>query len=197
MKRSKLLLASVSTAVLLGAFASAASAGRLSYSEERITASWSGIKFRGGGVTIACEVTLNSTLHSRSITKTNGLLIGYVTAGSVNRCSGGHATLLRETLPWHTTYESFSGTLPNISAIRSSILGAAFRISEQITGFECLLRASAEQPLFAIYNRSTASGQLVSASVGGSIRCSIFNYAAEGLANVTDGATARVTLTLI
>jgi hypothetical protein len=135
MKLSKLLLAVVGATVLLGALVSSASAGRLSNSSTTLRATWARMDFTGGFGTVECEVTLEGSLHSRTIAKVARALIGNITAASVSSpCRRGGATILRETLPWHVTYNSFAGTLPNITNILTDVVGASFRIREPTFG---------------------------------------------------------------
>jgi len=74
MKRSKLLLAVVGATVLLGALVTSASAGRLSISSKNARVTWARINFAGGFGTVECEVVLEGTYHSFTITKTEGSL---------------------------------------------------------------------------------------------------------------------------
>jgi hypothetical protein len=79
-----------------------------------------------------------------TIAKVRKSLIGYVTTARIGTCESGRVTVLTETLPWHLTYESFSGPLPNITRIRILLVNAAFLV-EQL-GFRCLTRTTAEAP---------------------------------------------------
>ncbi|HEV7774718.1 MAG TPA: hypothetical protein VGO48_15665 [Conexibacter sp.] len=198
MKLSKLLLALVGATVLLGALVSSASAGRLSHSANTLNATYARMDFRGGLGTLECEVILNNTLHTRTITKTRLLLMGYITAANVNRCARGSATLLRETLPWHVRYDSFAGTLPNITSIVTRVIGFSFRFTEPVFRISCLLRTTPEQPLIQSYNLT--GGTITSATVGGSIPCNpgaiTFSFSGSTTA-VAEAGGARVTVTLI
>ncbi|HEV7773439.1 MAG TPA: hypothetical protein VGO48_09170 [Conexibacter sp.] len=197
MKLSKLLLAIVGATVLLGALVSSASAGRLSQSANTLNATFARMDFRGGLGTVECEVILNGTLHSRSITKTVLTLMGMITAGNVNRCSRGSATLLRETLPWHVRYSAFVGTLPNITSIQTRVIGGSYRVAEPVFRIECLSRTTAEEPGIGTYNLT--AGVMTSATVGGSIRCGgAITGSLSGSTNaIAEAGGARVTVTLI
>ena len=194
MKLSKLLLAVVGATVLLGAFVSSASARNLSINTRGINASWTRMNFRGGLGTVECEVIINGTGHSNTIAKTPGLLIGFVTAANVTRCARGSATVLRETLPWHVQYDSFSGTLPNITNIRTRVIGGSYRVQEPVFGINCLSRTSTAEPSYGTYNREVG-GRVTSASVSGSIRC-VENSIVGTLEGVSSSITAH-TVTLI
>jgi hypothetical protein len=67
--------------------------------------------------TIVCEMTLTTSLHG-STAKTAGTLAGLVNDFRVANCRGGTWTVLTGTLPWHITYQSFTGTLPTITSVR-------------------------------------------------------------------------------
>jgi hypothetical protein len=199
MKLGKLLLAVVGVTVLLGALVSSASASRLSASEGRLRAIWTRMGITGGFGTINCELTLEGSLHSRSIAKTSGTLIGYITGAAIrNTCGNFQLTVLRETLPWHVTYRSFAGTLPNISGFSTSISGFAMRLRETAFGASCLLLSSAERPVLMTYSRQTATGVLSSATLGGTIPCEPFLLTFEGSSSTLDnGAGSSITVTLI
>jgi hypothetical protein len=198
MKLSKLLLAVVGATVLLGAFVSSASAGRLSASDTRLRASWTRMDFRGGFGTVECEVVLEGDQHSRTITKVAGLLMGYLTAANVTRCARGGATVLRETLPWHVQYREFGGTLPAITTVVTTVVGSSFKIREPTFGVTCLARATASSPTTGTYNRETGTGRLDSVTVGGSIPCGSFTGALSGTSSSLDNrAGTRITVTLI
>jgi len=132
--RSKLVLAGLTAGLLMALAVSSASANRLSLTNTSFRAVWSSLRFFGeGGITgeARCPVTLEGTFHSATIVKSIGALIGYVTratSGSGAACAHGSSTILQETLPWHVTYEGFSGTLPRISRIRLLLIGASFRV---------------------------------------------------------------------
>ena len=197
MKLSKLLIAGVGATALLAASVSSASAGRLSFSATSASATWTTMTFSGGIGTVQCEVILNGTLHSRTMHKIRLSLMGYITAGNVTRCARGGATILRETLPWHVRYESFGGTLPNITTVNTIVVGFALRIREPTFGIECLLRSTPEEPMTLQYNLN-GSRQLASATVGGTIRCGGFSGSLSGTSSsIAEAGGARVTVTLI
>ena len=197
MKLSKLLIAGVGATALLAASVSSASAGRLSFSATSASATWTTMTFSGGIGTVQCEVILNGTLHSRTMNKIRLSLMGYITAGNVTRCARGGATILRETLPWHVRYESFGGTLPNISGVRTLVVGLPFRIREPTFGIECLARSTPEEPMVLQYNLD-AGRQITTATVGGTVRCGGFTETFSGTSStISEAGGARVTVTLI
>ena len=109
-----------------------ASANRLSTSGQTFRAVWTPLTFASaeeGGIQIRCNVTLEGTFHTTTITKETRL-IGYVTSTSfAHPCEGfGEffmyngterilGTTLGTSLPWHLTYEGFTGTLPNMRTL--------------------------------------------------------------------------------
>jgi hypothetical protein len=197
MKRSKLLLAVVGATVLFGALVSPAFAGRLSLSSDLVAETFTRTNFSGGLGTIECDLILTKILHSRSFAKTRLLLLGYIIAANITRCARGGATILRETLPWHIRYDSFSGTLPNITSFKTLMVGFALRVREPTFGIECLARSTPEESYALTYNLS--GGVIQSVSLSGTSHCgSSIVGAISGITNnVTDGATARITVTLI
>jgi hypothetical protein len=197
MKLSKLLLATVGAAVLLGALVSSASAGRLSSSSQTLRTAFRTVTFNGVFGDIRCSVTLEGSLHSRTIAKVAGNLIGYITSAVLGRCEEGRATILRETLPWHARYLSFAGTLPSITSIRINVIGASFRIQEPFAG--CLATSSTTSPAIGTFNRE-AGGVLTSAEIGGTLptSCGIEGSFSSTRDPVTVlNSTTRITVTLI
>lgn len=146
----RLTLVALAASFALAAAVGAASAGRLSTSNQFIRATWRSLEFVTGFGTIRCPVTLEGSLHSRTIAKVARALIGAITEASVNQasCSGAAANsrvithngvedllgvAAPQTLPWHLTYESFAGTLPRIEKL--NLLLNRFRFSTSIPTF--------------------------------------------------------------
>ncbi|HEX7291074.1 MAG TPA: hypothetical protein VF250_08115 [Conexibacter sp.] len=171
MKLCKLLLAVAGATVLLGALVSSASARNLSISNQQLRANFREVRFSGLFGTTVCQVTVEGSLHSRTIAKVVGSLIGYITTVRLGPCSTGTATVLSETLPWHVRYRGFSGTLPNITRIETDVINAAFRVRTP-EGFNCLSRSTPEQPSRGEYARNVVSQQITSANIGGTIETS-------------------------
>ena len=166
MSFGRTFLATTCALIMLGTLASTATAGRLSVSEQLFTATYSTWEIGGPFGTFRCALTLEGSLHSRSIAKVANTLIGNITFARLGTCSNGSATVLTETLPWHTTYVSFGGTLPSIERITTNVIGFAFRIREGASN--CLWRSTAGEPARVIYG--ITGGTLSSAELGGSIR---------------------------
>ncbi len=164
--RSKFLLTALAAALVMAAAVGTANARRFETSSQSFRVVWpstSRLTFSGlgGSITIACQVTLEGSFHSRTISKVRGQLVGYVTSANLTRpCAGGEAWILNgverptNSLPWHIRYDSFVGTLPNISRIRLQLVGAAFLIeAATILGqASCLFRSTAEEPAFGFIN---------------------------------------------
>jgi hypothetical protein len=164
--RSKLLLGALTAALVLAAAVSTASATRLETSSQGIRAVWTALEFTGfgGAFTVRCPVTLEGTLHSRTISKVSGQLVGFVTRAILteSQCSGGTATILTASLPWHVRYDSFIGALPRITGVRVQLIGAAFRLRVRILGSEvlCLYQSTASGPAFGIFELNGETGRV-------------------------------------
>ncbi len=199
MKYVKCLLAMALAAVALGALVGTASANRLSFSSSTLRGTWASTEFAGGFGTVRCSMTIEGSLHSRSIVKTAGALIGYITRASIGPCATGSATVLTATLPWHIRYSSFSGTLPNISRITANVIGMGLQIREPTLGITCLATSTAAEPVIIIIVRE-AGGIIVIIVWGGEIETSCgLKGTLGGSSNAPTvlGATTRITVTLI
>jgi hypothetical protein len=131
----------LTSALLLAAFVSSASAARLARSEGNARITYSPLSFVPSfGSTVRCPITLAGSYHSRTVTKTAGSLIGYVNAVTVGACESGRARANTESLPWHIQYSSFAGTLPNITSTTESIVRASFEIQGEVFGLRVTCR---------------------------------------------------------
>ncbi|MFL5818093.1 MAG: hypothetical protein ACJ76L_10895 [Conexibacter sp.] len=206
LKQSKVWLALLGATVALGALVGTASARNLSISNESIRATWTGMEFSNpsAGVLVRCPVTLEGSLHSRTIAKTVGSLMGYITRAiaAEGSCTGGSATVRRETLPWHVTYQGFTGTLPNILTIRTAVVRPGFDVSASFFGIRLTCRFRTTN-VNGIFNRE-AGGALTSAVVEGrelvgegGFGCERGNLAGTSATLTQLGTTTRLTVTLI
>ncbi|MBS1868330.1 MAG: hypothetical protein JSS99_01570 [Actinobacteria bacterium] len=212
--RSKLLLATLTVAVMLASAVATASAGRLSVSEARFRITWSSLELSGFATNVRCALTLEGSYHSRTSAKTAEALAGYITGATVRHpCTGGEAwafngtenlegTTLANSLPWHIRYESFSGTLPNITEITDKLVGARFLIKATFLGItiRCVYTTTATEPAHGPTRRDITSRTLTSHRAEGSIRsetggCPTGTFSGEG--PITTPAGARITVTLI
>lgn len=183
--RSKLVLIGLATAMLFSLAVTSASARRIEISNQSWLAIWTSLNFtpEGGTVATLCEVTLEGSYHSKTISKVSGQLIGYVTNAAVNgaECTNGSATVLSENLPWHVRYDRFSGTLPTITSIRQQLVGARFRIANPF-GIACLSTTTAAAPGFGTINIASGIARTIGAE--GSIPCGIIRGTFEGTGEV-------------
>jgi hypothetical protein len=200
MKRCSLLLACMSAVVLLGALVSTASARNIEMSSQVFRGQFREVRFVLPFGSTSCNVTLEGSAHSRSIAKVVGSLMGYVTRADLGPCSTGTATILRETLPWHVRYASFTGTLPNITSARGNIINVSARIREP-GGVTCLARSTVTEPVAATL--TIGAGVVTGLSLGGSIRVGPECFGATGTLSsdtasptVLNSAT-RITVRLI
>jgi hypothetical protein len=197
----KMLLAIAGATVFLGALTSAATARNLSISNQNLRASWREARFSGVFGETVCSLTIEGSFHNRTIPKVAGSLTGLVTRAIVGGCSVGSATLLTETLPWHSRYHGFAGTLPNITSLTADVIGVAMRVREPGSA-TCLSRSSAAEPVVITANREVA-GALTNAEIGGAIRVGVECFGAVG-SFASDrgpvsvlGSATRLTVTLI
>ncbi len=127
---ARCFLTALAATTILATTITAAHANRLSFSNQQVRFVWANLEFLNPVVegTMRCPLTLEGSFHSRTIPKQRGLLVGYVTRAAVSNpvCTGGRATILQELLPWHLTYQSFSGTLPNITNVTLSMIRFGF-----------------------------------------------------------------------
>jgi hypothetical protein len=198
MKLFKLLLAVAGATVLLGALVSTASANHLRSSSQTKRATYPRLVFSGGFGLIECAVTIESSFHSLSITKTPGSLIGYVTRAAIGgtHCIRGSATIQQTSLPWHVRYASFAGPLPNISDVFDDITGIRMKFKESVFGIEC----EASGGTGGLESVREAGGVLTSERISGESPTSCGrNGIIEGTANsyTVLNSTTRITVTLI
>jgi hypothetical protein len=211
--RTRLMLATITTAVVLGALVSATSANRFATSNQFFRTTWTGMEFIGFEFVeaVRCAVTVEGSYHSRTISKVLESLIGYVTRASVGTpCTGGTAIVLGTSLPWHIRSNGFSGTLPNITTINHRLVKAAFLIQtvEAFGGLDaCLYQSTAASPLRGFINRE-AGGQLTTLKVDETAGIPLFRQLSglcpssaklRGTSNTITvlGATTRITVTLV
>ena len=208
--RTKLLLTTLTTTAILAIAVSSATASHLSVSNQNFRSTWTSLRFNAGGNIILCPVTLETSFHSATFSKTSGLLIGYVTRasiiGSSPSCVGGTATVRGETLPWHIRYRSFTGTLPNISGAVVGLIGASFRV-QPAGSLACNATTTATHPAVGTININTTTHVAESATPDPNARIPLEEgfcvFAGEGSFEESSqtltvlGSTTRITVTLI
>ncbi len=197
MKVSKLLLAVAVAAAFFAALSGSAGARVFSFSHQTLRGTWREIRFSGGFGTVICAVTVEGSLHTRTVAKVAGSLVGYVTAASIGACAQGSATILRETLPWHITYGGFTGTLPNITGGNANVVNASFLIREPVFGISCLTRTRAETPIRGSWEINARV--LESITLSGSIptSCGVTGAISGTTTSISSQEGARITVTLI
>jgi hypothetical protein len=205
MRFARALLAVVASAVALGALVGSASASRLSLSSTtwRVTFAALTFEIREGFNAATCAVTLEGSFHSRSIVKRAGALIGYVNRAATGPCGfRTAATLLTETLPWHVRYESFAGTLPDITSVGIGIVGLGMKI-KGINETICLTITTEREPLRLRLARETISRALVEAEAEGETHTwenCLFapgRFIGRSGSVSVQGGTTRISVTLI
>jgi hypothetical protein len=140
----KLTMAALAASLLLSVAISTALARNISISSQTFRITWASLEFVST-LTVRCPVTLEGSFHYRTIIKRERALIGLITRAIVNQpeCAEGRAAAFNgvefyagivpaNTLPWHVTYENFTGTLPDITSLR--LLLARFRFGFEIGG---------------------------------------------------------------
>jgi hypothetical protein len=140
----------VIAAGIMALAATTAAARNFSVGNQTFRGTFNNFEFEAAAVRTTCRVTLEGSLHTRTIAKVAGSLIGYITRATFGQCSAG-TTVLTQTLPWHVSYESFSGRLPSITLLVLRMTGVSFRQTA------CLLRGDLR---FRI-SRNPISGHLI------------------------------------
>ncbi len=129
----RLPLAALAATVVLTAAVATASAGRLSVSNGQFRAIWSTLELSNSASegTVRCPLTVEGSFHSATISKTTGAKIGVATRAVVGNsvCTGGRASIDQETAPWAITYQSFTGTLPNITGVTFGLIRGSFVVA--------------------------------------------------------------------
>jgi hypothetical protein len=211
--RSRLLVAGITAAFVFSMAIGSASANRLSTSAQDIDMRWSNLIFSSdAGSSVTCPITLQGSFHSRTLGKVVNGLIGFVSRGSVRgqnsagNCTGGTGTVLTATLPWHITYRSFQGTLPNITGVKINLIGTSFQIQPE-GSLTCLARATTTNPMVGTVNLSSGRATSLSADPSASIPLTgsggFCAFGGEGhfegtTSSVTRlASTASITITLI
>jgi len=197
MKTFKLLLAAIGATALAGALVSSASARNFSLSHQTFRGAFREVRLVLAFGTVNCQMTLEGSLHARTMPKVAGSLIGYVTRAILGPCASGTTTILTETLPWHLRYRSFTGTLPNIGRFSADIINMGIAAREP-GGIRCLVRTTVRDFLVWAFWFAVSRGTLVGAipsgpeCIGGTVNAS----SDEGPVMVL-GSTTVITLTLI
>jgi hypothetical protein len=207
----RLLLTGLAATAILAAAVGTATANRLALSNNAIRVVWRSLELSNSVSTnvVRCAVTLEGSFHSRTIEKIANKLIGYITRANVqnNQCTGGRATVLNETLPWHLTYNSFTGRLPIIETLVLNLIRAGFIV--EIPGFNnCKAITSSESPARGIANigaggrvenlRADPTARIPLVNGPGGFACGLGTGSFEGTGVVTLlGTNNAISITLI
>jgi hypothetical protein len=131
-KHSKLILASLMATLMALVVSGVASARVFSISNRNFRIVWTSLQITNNFAIhpTRCRVTLEGSFHSQTISKVEKALIGYISRASVAgaNCVEGSATIHQESLPWHITYNGFTGFLPEILTIGILMTGMRFQI---------------------------------------------------------------------
>jgi hypothetical protein len=214
-RRSSRALAALSATLLMTLAVADVSANRLSVTNARFRIVWRSIEFRNAGFPgeARCPVTLEGSFHSSTMSKVADALIGHISRASVASasCTGGSATILQESLPWHVAYKGFRGTLPEITSVRLGLIGVWIVIRINSTLSLCLVRSTSASPVlgeagveiggnFGVF-RTQELTQIPEIAPNGAGECPTANARFESPAN--DGAitllgtTTKIRLRLI
>lgn len=199
----KTALTALTAAIVLSLAVGAASVNRIAQSEQNFKQTFAELTFSesGGGFAVICPVTMEGSFHSKTISKVAEALVGYVKTATVGTCREGRARVLTETLPWHIRYESFSGTLPNITGINLRLVGAAFAIEKGLS-VVCLAKTSATNPAKGTINVTGGSVTGLDVNSAATIPttgafCPFANGKFAGHSNVTTPTGGSITVTLV
>lgn len=203
-KRTYVVLVAVAGALLLSFAVGTASANRVRSSSASLRFVWTPMTFTAAEVFVYCDVILEGTLHSATVPKTVGSLIGLLTRATINFCTQGTVSVLSETLPWHLVYMGYTGFLPAFSNLQVAIVGMSGLAS--VAGVSCLYRSTSERPLRAMLHVEAARAVTSISAEGlaspipkasGSLLCPS-TMTAFGLGSVSRaGSEEAVRLTLI
>lgn len=174
MKLRKLLLVAMGAAAVLGSLVSVtASARSFSVDNQSIRAGFSNVRFTSpGGEAVDCHITLEGSLHSRTVGKVLGSLIGSITRAALGSCETGMFTILTETLPWNVRYSGFEGRLPEITSVIFHIVNAGLRFALP-AGPTCLFRTEANEPLIGRLHFDSGASHHVRVGFSGRARTGI------------------------
>jgi hypothetical protein len=179
--RTRILLSALTAALVLASAISTASARRIELSNQRIRVTWTGansLTFESGiaNAEVICEVTIEGSFHSRTLSKVSGQLVGYITSAMIKRpCIKNNAWVLngtesqpgeaiQTTLPWHILFVSWEGVLPRIRKIRLSLINAGFLVVNIELGIHCLYKSTATQPMLGDITVNETTGQATTLS---------------------------------
>jgi hypothetical protein len=201
--------------IMLAFTVNSATAGRLSIAGRGFRLTWLPMWFgnEDDSITVRCPITLEGSLHSSTNKKVFRELVGVITRTALQpeACTGGTVSIQNETLPWHTTYAGFEGSLPrNIRKPLLFVKGFSALVQMTVIGFRinCLFRdqGRVEETLVQINYVKTETNQIVEAGIGHTRYLSLFSgselcfrrwYLSGGAEVFELGRASRLLLTLI
>jgi hypothetical protein len=200
--RTRLVLAGIVAALALAAVGSA-SANRLSFTNKAFRTTWRAVEFSTAVIegVVRCPITIEGSFHSSTVRKVISALVGYITRATAATavCTGGRATVLQETLPWHIRYSGFQGTLPNITHVDTLMVGGGMRV--EFPGAEtCLLRTAGGLLLLRLTPEGIFLTWRYLAQMTGGFFCQLAgeaNVAADGSTLTVLGSTTAISVRLI
>jgi hypothetical protein len=219
-RTARSLILTLGAALLLASAVSTASARNLSINNQNIRVTFTSLEFGASEIIVRCLVTLEGSFHTRTLAKVARSLVGAITKAAVKQetCTGGsggpfngveryNGTTSPNTLPWHLTYDSFQGTLPNITSLRAAI--SRFRFGARDASAICTGEYGNETDAIVAQANREAGGAITELSpVAGSNRETLArrdggilcpeSATMLGRASVMQlGTTTRLTITLI
>jgi hypothetical protein len=133
-------MVSLAASMLMAFAVGSAAARNLSISNQQIRSTFRTMELAVEGIgTDRCDVTLEGSLHARTIAKVVNTLLGYITRVTTAGCTLTTGIL---NLPWHVRYRGFSGNLPDITLMMVRVIRASF--SAGALGFFCLAEVDVE-----------------------------------------------------
>jgi hypothetical protein len=194
----KVILTALAAALALSLSASLASARTgIAVNPTATTLTLVNLNMDAAGIDVQCNVTMDAALHART-NKTTGSLAGFADiAVSTGACTEGNAGILRSGArvtgpqgPYHVTYTSFSGTLPNIESVRLTVQDVIFWIRTP-GGTECLTNGAVD-----INGDSTGGTRVTGMRVGaqnipltGGFLCGLASGTMEGSGSLSTALT--------
>ena len=176
----------------------ASSARSFSLTEAGFAAGWRSMSFTMSGTTLRCQVYMEGSFASRTLAKVVGSHVGSVEIAFATEgiCTGGSATVKEETLPWNVEYNSFTGTLPNITGLKLEVIGTGFKT--EVSGLRCEFLTSTREPLMMRITVSSGAMRELEPLRESTIRGSGFLCETAALSGVdSPGEIGPITITLI
>ncbi len=194
--RKAIASALLAVAAMAPAFSTSLARSGISFSSTSPIAEFPSLnlEIEGGlGAPVRCGMMIDTALHSR-VSKVSGSLMGnadvflytdFCTEGNVGLLVGGRR-VTGPRGPFHLTYKSFSGTLPNINSITFTLNNVSFWI--ELEGINCLTDGAVDID-FTSTGNPMSSWNIVAANIPltGEFLCIFSSGEVNGHANATFG----------